>query len=155
MAGKTLVAYATKGGATEEYANAIASELRKRSAVDVVNLRKTRIKDLDLSGYSGIVAGAGVRIGRIYGELSDVLRKDLSGKKVAVFIVCGEAGNPKDRGRVREKHSGSILRKHPGLAMVGFDVFGGRVKMFGKVSDNIDLAMAKKWAENVGKKLGK
>jgi len=153
MKGKTLVAYASKGGATEEAALEVVKVLKEKHklSVDVVNLRKEKVDDL--SEYSNIVAGAGVRIGRIYKQLWKLLEKDVSSKKLALFIVCGEAGDPKDHDRVMEKHLKKVLSKHPNLQPVEFGVFGGRMKFFGKVaSDGRDPKKVRMWAEKVGKK---
>ena len=153
MTEKTLVAYATKGGATEKAANEIAETLREKHklAVDVVNLRKE--KNPDVSKYENVILGAGVRMGRIYKELMELLENDLEKKKIALFIVCGEAGDPKDHDRVLEKHLKTILSGHPNLKPVEFEVFGGRTKVLWKVvSDGSDPAKVRAWAEKVGKK---
>ncbi|UCC91615.1 MAG: hypothetical protein JSV39_04905 [Candidatus Aenigmatarchaeota archaeon] len=152
MTGKTLVAYATKGGATEEAALEIADTLRKHELeVDVVNLRKE--KNPDVSGYSNVVVGSGVRMGKIYREYHEFLENDFSRKRIALFIVCGEAGDPKDQDRVMEKHMKTTLGNHAHLKPVEFEVFGGRMKVLWKVvSDGRDPAKVRAWAEKVGKK---
>ena len=154
MTGKTLVAYASKGGATEEAAIEITKVLKEKNklSVDIVNLRKEKVDNL--SEYSNIVAGAGVRIGKIYKEFWKLLEKDFSGKKLALFIVCGEAIDPNDHDRVLGKHMKTILSKHPNLKLIEFDVFGGRIKMLWKVvSDGRDPKKVRAWAEKVEKKL--
>jgi len=150
---KTLIAYASKGGATKEAALEIVKILRDRHklAVDEADLRKDDITGI--SEYSNIVAGAGVRTGKIYGEFWKLLDNDLSGRKLALFIVCGEAGDPKDHDRVLEKHKKTILSKHPDLKPVEMEVFGGRMKILWKVvSDGRDMNRVREWAESVGKK---
>lgn len=154
MAGKTLVAYASKGGATEEIAKEIAGVLKEKHklAVDVVNLRKDR--KYDLSGYSNIVAGSGVRMGRIYGSFWKLIEKDISEKKLAFFIVCGEAIDTNDHKRVLDKHSKSVLNRNPRMKPVDFEVFGGCMKMLWKVvSDGRDPVKVRAWADKLGKKL--
>ena len=152
MTGKTLVAYATKGGATEEAALEIADTLRKHELeVDVVNLRKE--KNPDVSEYANVVVGSGVRMGRIYNEYHNFLENDFGNKKLALFIVCGEAGDPKDHDRTLEKHMKTTLGNHARLKPVEFEVFGGRMKVLWKVvSDGSDPAKVRAWAEKVGKK---
>ena len=154
MSGKTLVAYATKGGATEEAALEIAEVLRKHKLeVDTVNLRKE--KDTDISGYENLVVGSGVRIGRIYNEYHKFLENDFGKKKLALFIVCGEAGDPKDHDKVLEKHMKTTLGNHAHLKPVEFEVFGGRMKVLWKVvSDGRDPAKVRAWADKVSKKFG-
>lgn len=154
MSGKTLVAYATKGGATEEAALEIAEVLRKHKLeVDVVNLRKE--KNTDVSKYESLVVGSGVRIGRIYKEYHRFLENDFSQKRIALFIVCGEASNPKDHDVVLEKHMKATLASHAHLKPVEFEVFGGRMKVLWKVvSDGRDPAKVRAWADKVSKKFG-
>lgn len=154
MAGKTLVAYATKGGATEEAALEIVKVLKEKHklAVDILNLRKDKLTNL--SEYSNVVAGAGVRIGRIYKELFRLLENDLSNKKLALFIVCSEADKPENHDVVLEKHMKTILSKHPNMKPVEMEVFGGRFKILGKVvSDGRDPAKVRAWADKLGKNL--
>jgi menaquinone-dependent protoporphyrinogen oxidase len=152
MRGKTLVAYATKGGATREIAEAIAETLRGcRLEVDVVDLRKER--KVGLSGYENVVAGAGVRAGKIYGEFMDFASNDFGGRKVAMFIVCGEASGPEGCKRAAEKHMQAIKARNPALELADFGVFGGRMRILWKtVLDSVDSAKARQWAEGVGKK---
>jgi len=153
MTGKTLVAYATKGGATEEAAKEIADALRKdKLEVDVLNLRKDR--NWDISKYSNIVLGGGVRVGKIYKEYHRFLENDFTGKRLAIFVMCGDAGDPKkDHGSVLEKHMNTTLAGHAHLKPIEFEVFGGRMKIFGKmVMDGFDSGKIRSWAEKLGKK---
>lgn len=153
MTGKTLVAFATKGGATEEIALEILKILKGKHklAVDVVNLRKE--KNPDISKYENVILGAGVRMGKIYKELFSFLENDFSRKKLALFVVCGEAGDPKDHDKVLEKHLKAILSKNPDFHFVEFEVFGGRMKILWKVvQDSVDKEKISKWADKVGKK---
>ena len=65
---KTLIAYVTKGGVTEEAACIIAEALRDKYGlqVDLVNLKKNSAPDL--SQYGNVIVGSGVRIGKVYKE---------------------------------------------------------------------------------------
>ena len=62
MVCKTLVAYASKGGATKQASEIIAEVLKERYKleVDLIDLRKSNVKIQD---YLNIVVGAGVRGG--------------------------------------------------------------------------------------------
>ena len=70
--GKTLIAYESKGGATEEAARKIAETLRSKFQleVDLVDLKKQKVFDLSL--YQNIIIGGGVRGGRVYGKARKV-----------------------------------------------------------------------------------
>ena len=79
---KTLVAYESKSGATEEYARKIAEVLsyKYQLEVELVNLKKQDIKDCSL--YRNFVIGGGVRGGRVYSKALKCLENDYSGKKI-------------------------------------------------------------------------
>ncbi len=85
-ANKTLIAYETKGGATEESARKIAEVLRSKFQieVDLVDLKEQKV--LDLTQYKNVVVGGGVRMGRVYSKAIKFLENDFTGKKVAFFV---------------------------------------------------------------------
>ena len=79
---KTLIVYATRGGATEEVVLKIAEVLRQKYGfdVDVVNLRKN--PSPDISPYRNVIVGSGVRARRVYKEAVNFLeRNDFGGKR--------------------------------------------------------------------------
>lgn len=95
-----MIVFVTKGGATEEYALEIASILREKYGLDldVINLKKN--KSPDLSKYRNIIVGSGVRMFRVYKEALKFIEKNsFEGKRVAVFLSSGKAGNPKNTWR--------------------------------------------------------
>ena len=150
---KTLVAYMTKGGATEEAANVIADVLREKFglAVDVVNLR--RQPNPDIAQYRNIVVGGGVRAGKVYKEAVEFVKQDLSGKRVAFFICSGAAGNALHHDGVAEKYITKGLANTLNVKLVAMEAFGGCIRIFGKaVTDRRDPAKVQAWAEELGKK---
>jgi menaquinone-dependent protoporphyrinogen IX oxidase len=100
---KTLVAYESKSGATEESAMKIADVLRSKYQleVDLVDLGVQKISDC--SQYSNIVVGGGVRAGKIYGKVLKCLENNFEGKKVAFFVSSGQGGDPKSYADAKEK----------------------------------------------------
>ena len=149
---KTLIAFVTKGGATEEAANVIADVLREKFglAVDVVNLR--RQPNPDIAQYRNIVVGGGVRAGKVYKEAPKFVEQDLSGKRVALFICSGAAGNPLHHYEVTEKYITKGLTAY-NVKLVSKEAFGGCIRIFGKaVTDRRDPAKVLAWAEELGKK---
>ncbi len=90
MGGKTLVAYESKSGATEESARKIADVLRSKFQleVDLVDLSVQNISDC--SQYQNIVVGGGVRAGKVYGKALKCLENDFTNKKVAFFVSAAE-----------------------------------------------------------------
>jgi menaquinone-dependent protoporphyrinogen IX oxidase len=150
---KILVACASKGGATEEAAQIIADVLKDKFGleVDVVNLRKTFP---NLAEYKNAVVGAGVRGGRVYGEALKFLEQDFGDRKLAFFVCCGGAGDPKTYDDSCMKYLTKVLANYPDLKPVATEAFGGRMKILGKtIFDNRDTAKIRAWAEKVGNEL--
>jgi menaquinone-dependent protoporphyrinogen IX oxidase len=141
---KTLVVYATKGGTTEEYANAIAAVLRDNKwQVDVVNLKKNH--NPDLAPYRNVIVGSGIKMQRMHGDGRKFLEKDFGDRKVAIFLSSLE---PRDE--AIEKYIEKILDKNKELKPVEIEVFGGRMRFLGKTrEDKMDVDKAKEWAQKI------
>jgi menaquinone-dependent protoporphyrinogen IX oxidase len=150
---KTLIAYETKQGASKGAAERIANVLRSKYKieVDVVDLNKQDVTDL--SKYQNVVAGAGVRGGRIYGKTLEFLKSDLTGKRVAFYVSSSWAGTPGSYKNAKTKFVDKTLVKYPKVNFVSSGAFGGRIHYFGKTMlDNTDPAKVNRWAEELGKK---
>lgn len=149
---KTLVAYASRGGASERYAGRIAEKLRDRGfEADLVDLRTAGVDDLE--PYGSIVVGAGVRIGRIYGRARRFLgRGDLAGKPLAVFLASGMA--------VQDAQGAARKYLEPLLAKCGLDpVMTGSFPGVmpgpgGRRPEESDPAVVDRWAEELASRLG-
>jgi menaquinone-dependent protoporphyrinogen IX oxidase len=90
MNSKTLVAYFTKGGASEEYAKVIVETLTENGlAVEICNLAH----DIpDVAVFDTVVLGTGVRMFRVYQPWKKVLKqKALSNKHLFMFLSSGTA----------------------------------------------------------------
>ena len=89
---KTLIVYGTRYGATAEVAKEIARILKDQYdlSVQLINLSEKKIKDV--SGYDNIVLGSGIKMGRWTGKAKRFLKKNFEGKKLAVFVCSGRAG---------------------------------------------------------------
>ncbi len=152
--GRTLIAYVTKGGVTEENASLIAKVLRDKHGleVDAINLKKN--PSPDITRYKNIIIGSGVRIGKVYKEYLKFLEKDFEGKRIAIFLSSLEAGNPKSYDEAIRKYIKNVLAKYPHVKPVAYEAFGGRMKILWKtVADERDVNKVRKWAEELGKKL--
>ncbi len=151
--GKTLIAYETKIGATEESARKIADVLRSKYQleVDLVDLKEQ--KPLDLAQYQSVIVGGGVRGGRVYSKTLKFLKNDLSGKQVAFFVSSSWAGTPGSYENAKAKFVEKTLTKYPNINPVSTEAFGGRIRYFRKTMlDNTDMAKVEAWAEELGKK---
>ena len=151
---KTLIAYATKGGVTEESAQVIAQILKEKHGfeVDIVNLRKDPAPDI--AQYKNIVIGSGIRMGRWYKSALKMLDSDFTGKKVVLFLSACSAGDPKKHAEAVRNYLDAVLAEYPHVKPVAAQAFGGRMRMLGKtIEDNCDMDKIREWAEDVGKKL--
>jgi menaquinone-dependent protoporphyrinogen oxidase len=85
---KTLIAYATRYGATAGTSEEIAKILREEGFdVKVVNLKEEKVKAI--TEYDLIIVGSGLQMFRWVGEAENFLnkfRKELATKKVALFV---------------------------------------------------------------------
>ncbi|MEE8121128.1 MAG: flavodoxin domain-containing protein [Anaerolineales bacterium] len=147
---KTLVAYATRGGTTEDYAKAISVVLTDefKMQADLVNLRKSR--NPDLTQYQNIIVGAGIRMFKMHKEGARFLEKKNFGEKnVGIFLSSLE---PRDE--AIKKYVDVILQKNITLKPIAVEVFGGRMRMFGKTSeDRTDIEKAKDWTRKISEHL--
>jgi len=151
---RTLIAYATKGGVTEESANVIADILRTKHGfeVDLVNLKKS--PSPDLTQYKNIFIGSGVRMGRWYKQARKLLDNNFEGKNLVIFLSSCSAGNPEKYKEAITKYIHEVIAKYPLIKPFAAEAFGGRMKMFGRtVEDNCDMDKVRVWAEMVGEKL--
>jgi len=152
-ANKTLIAYVSKGGATEEAAMKIADTLRSKFQleVDLVDLKEQKVPHL--GQYQNVVTGGGVRGGRVYGKTLKFLENDLSGKKVAFFVSSSWAGTPGSYKNAKTKFVENTLTKYPKINIISTEAFGGRIRYFRRTMlDNMDLAKVEAWAEEIGQK---
>ena len=151
MDGRTLLAYVSAGGATERYAHIIADTLRSRGhAVDVIDMKRDRIPDLP--SYGSVVVGTGVRMGMVYRKGKQFLRrKDLEGKRLAIFLSSGIAIKSAERSKA--KFLEPLVKKY-GLDPVMCDAFPGKMPgSGGKLEDTTDPEIAGLWAGELASKL--
>ena len=150
---RTLIAYETKGGATEETAQKIAEILRSKFQleVDLVDLKKQKPPNPD--SYRNVIVGSGVRVGKAYDRALKFLEHNFGDKRIAFYVCCGDAGNPERYADAKVKYIESVLTKYPKVKPVSTEAFGGHAKILGKtLIDNLDLAKVSVWAEELGKK---
>ncbi len=85
---KTLVAYATRTGTTQEVAEVVGETLMENGvAVDVRNVKEVR----DLEPYRAVVLGSAIRAGNLMPEALEFVetnREALAQMPVAYFVVC-------------------------------------------------------------------
>lgn len=149
--GKTLVAYESKSGATEEAARKIADTLRSSFGleVDLVNLGKQ--KNLNFQPYQNIIVGSGVRKAKIYDKAQKCLEQDYSGKRFAFFVCSGDAGEPEKYQTAKANFAEAAVAKNPKTSPVAIEAFGGRYKILGKtVTDTFNITKVEAWVQTLG-----
>jgi menaquinone-dependent protoporphyrinogen oxidase len=146
---KTLIAYVSKSGVTEENAKIISNILNSNYGfeVDLINLKDNNKPDL--SQYNNIIIGSGIRMARWYGKANKFLKNDFKDKKVAIFLSSGAAGDPETYQEAITKYIDKKLTKNPHIKPVLTEAFGGRYSNF----DYTDPEKVKAWALDLGKKL--
>jgi len=88
---KALIVYGTRYGAAASTSEEIANVLRQEGLeVRVVNAKEEKVRDI--TDYDLVVVGSGIQINKWTGEpekFLDKFRKELTKKKVALFVCCG------------------------------------------------------------------
>ncbi|MFX0181761.1 MAG: flavodoxin domain-containing protein [Candidatus Hodarchaeota archaeon] len=157
----TLLAYATRWGATTETAKEIIRVLKEKFdiEVDLVNLKDKKTKNLDISSYENIILGVSVAKFRWAKEGKKFLKNNqstLKGKKLFVFVSSGGAGeayqekNLEKYDKLQKKWIDKTLNKY-NLQFMSRKAFGGRyVGQLSHLGDNRDWGLIRSWAEEIG-----
>ena len=144
---KALIVYGTRYGAAASTSEEIANILRQKGLdVEVVNAKEEKVKDI--AQYDLIVVGSGIQINRWTGEPEDFLKKhqkELSTKKLALFVCCGSATDktkPDAALKARQKYLEEKAAKYH-LQPVALGLFGGiynynNVPWYAKKAMNMD-----------------
>jgi menaquinone-dependent protoporphyrinogen oxidase len=151
---KTLIAYETKQGASEETSRKIAEVLRAKFGLEVYLVDLNEEKVPDLSQYRNVIVGGGVRMGRVYSKVTKFLEgNDFTGKRVAFFASSAWGGTPGEfYDNAKKRFVEQTLAKFPNIPVVSKEAFGGKIVYFKKrMVDNIDLRKAEAWALELGK----
>jgi menaquinone-dependent protoporphyrinogen IX oxidase len=144
--GKILVAYFTKGGATEKYAKIIEETLIANGlVVETCNLEH-RIPNV--ASYDTVVLGTGVRIFRVYRRWKKVLKqKTLNSKHLFMFLSSGMAIEEPEKAVKKFLHP--LVEKY-GLKPNLLVSFPGKIpEKWAKLDDQKETMkpdMAKAWA---------
>ncbi len=147
---RTLIAYTTRGGATQKISDQIAEVLRKKYGlhVDEVNLGKQSAPSL--APYNNVIVASGVRKGAVYDETLQFLNQDFGRRRVAYF-TCSGFIYPKNYETV-SMYTKEVLANFPGFKPIATEAFGGYLKILGlPVSRKMDPNKVESWAEQLGK----
>ena len=129
---KSLIVYGTRYGAAASTSEEIANTLRQKGIeTEVMNAKQQKIKDI--TQYDLVIVGSGIQIHRWTSEPEKFLKKfqkELSGKKVALFVCCGSAsqtlneGKPDLAEKARKRYLEDKAAKYD-LQPVALGLFGG------------------------------
>ena len=147
---RTLIAYATEGGTTEDYAKAIGSVLTDefKMQVELVNLKNDH--DPNLTPYRNVIVGAGIKKFKMYTEGVEFLEKtDFEDRKVVIFL---SSLMPRDE--AIKKYIDVIIQNNTKLKPLAVEVLGGRMKILGRtIADKTDIEKSKAWARKIAEQL--
>jgi menaquinone-dependent protoporphyrinogen IX oxidase len=128
---KVLIVYGTRYGAAASTSEEIAKIFRQQGLdTRVVNTKEEKVKDI--ADYDLVMVGSGIQINRWTSEPEKFLKKfqkELTKKKVALFVCCGSASQTTadqagDIEKTKRKYLDEKAAKY-GLQPVALGFFGG------------------------------
>lgn len=136
-----MIAYGTRYGATAHTSEEISKTFQEKKVdVKVINLKEENVNDI--TEYELVIVGSGIKIGNWTKEPEKFLKrfqKELTKKKVALFVCCGSAQplneeekKPEVIDNVKRKYLQEKATKY-NLQPIALGFFGG-VYNFNKVS---------------------
>ncbi|MBY9000516.1 MAG: hypothetical protein KGD64_06345 [Candidatus Heimdallarchaeota archaeon] len=164
---ETLIVYGTRYGATPEACAVIQKILEKdyKIQVEIWDLENYRACP-DLEEFDNIILASGIENGKWTKNSEKFLTKDLTGKKVAVFISSSFAGEKELYNHAFKNFLEDVISEYSEVNFVAKAAFGGRVpkKKLPKIAsqalltrlpefqiDNRDWDKIKEWAHEIGK----
>ena len=151
MNDKVLICYGTRYGSAGEIADNIGEILRERgSTVEVVNLKKDKVKDLE--SFDLIIIGSGIQMGRWTKEPLKFLKKNrdtLSRKKVALFVSCMSATKPETCNQGRRDYLDKIDMEFSEISPISMGLFGGMIDPTrgGRMTKGLMTALLKEYTK--------
>lgn len=151
---RVLVAYFTKGGASEEYAQVITNTLNAHGlSVNTYNLAQ----DIpDIKAYDIFILGTGVRLSMVYRRWKKILKqKGIKNKQLFLFLSSGMASE--DPEKAVEKFLHPLVKKY-NLKPDSMVSFPGKMpekwaKYEDSPKDKMNPDLAKKWAEKIASQI--
>jgi menaquinone-dependent protoporphyrinogen oxidase len=129
MSEKVLICYGSRYGSAGEIAEKIGEIIQNSGpSVDVINLKKEKVKDL--ADYDWVIIGSGIQMGKWTKEPLKFLKKNrevLSRKKVALFVSCLSAAEPDKCNMARRDYLDKVNLDFPEIEPVTMGLFGGLI----------------------------
>ena len=125
---KTLIAYQTYFGSTKQAANIIEKILTDEYniEVDTYNLAKGESSPT-LDDYDNVIVGSCIYNGEWAKNAEIFLDNEYDGKKLAVFVCSGFAGEPDLYLKAYKNYLDDVIEKHPKAKPFSMEAFGGCV----------------------------
>jgi len=128
MIEKALICYGSRYGTTTE----VVQEMVKTAEglgtkIEAVFLKKDK-PPTNLHEYDLVIIGSGIAAGQWTKEPLDFIKNHLdilSKVRVALFVVCGDAGSPEKCEDAQLAYLDKIVEKYPGLSPVSTALIGG------------------------------
>lgn len=111
---KALVVYGTRYGTATGIAEEI-SRVLKEEGLEVDLKEAKKLKNYDIDPYDLVVVGSGIKIGKWTKGSLKFLKDNklaLKDKKVALFVTCGAANDPKTVPEGQEKYLDEVAEKY-------------------------------------------
>jgi menaquinone-dependent protoporphyrinogen oxidase len=124
---KALVIFGTRYGTAKEISERIKDILQEEKLeVDLINSKET--KNISVENYDIVIAGSGIKMGKWTKSTLNFLkknRKELSNRKVALFVSCGAANQEKTKAEAQEKYLDAVAAKYLDTEPTATGLFGG------------------------------
>ena len=146
---KIAICYGSRYGTTTEIVQEMTKTAEEASAqVEAVEIKKQKLSSA-LEEYDLIIVGSGIQANRwTSGPLKFIENnlEILSNQKVALFVVCGDAGNPDRIEIAQTDYLDAIIEKYPSLSPVSTGLFAGMFdfKRYNFVTRTIVKTVAKR-----------
>ncbi len=123
---RIAICYGSRYGTTTEIVQDMAKTAEEAGAeVDVVDLRRQAFPAQEAK-YDLYVVGSGIQAGKWTKQPLELLEKLAeSSSRVAIFVVCGDAGSPDRCGIAQTEYLDRIAARYPSLSIVSTGLFGG------------------------------
>jgi menaquinone-dependent protoporphyrinogen oxidase len=128
MINKMLICYGSRYGTTTEVVQEMAKTAEELGVkTDTIFLKKEKPPS-NFHDYELLLIGSGIQAGQWTKESLDFIKNNidnLSKQRVALFVVCGNAGNPEKCDEAQSLYLDSISEKYPELSPVSTALIGG------------------------------
>lgn len=128
MTERMLICYGSRYGTTTEVVQEMKKTAEELGVTPETVFLKKENPPATLHAYDLIVIGSGIATGKWTNEPLDFIKnniEDLAGQKIALFVVCGDAGNPERCDEAQKMYLDSISEQYPTLSPVSTALIGG------------------------------